>query len=80
VPGSLVVQNGTGTESHEVRRKRKRQRGGLLAGPWPNSGSVSAHRGSTSSGFGDVEEPLYRVHECVFGILAMEREPVDPRL
>ncbi|MGH9056608.1 MAG: polynucleotide kinase-phosphatase [Acidimicrobiales bacterium] len=25
-------------------------------------------------------EPLYRVHECVFGVLAMEREPVDPRL
>ena len=25
-------------------------------------------------------EPLYRVHECVFGVLAMESEPVDPRL
>jgi len=25
-------------------------------------------------------DPLYRVHECVFGILAMESEPVDPRL
>jgi protein phosphatase len=25
-------------------------------------------------------EPLYRVHECVFGILALESEPVDPRL
>jgi len=25
-------------------------------------------------------EPLRRVHECVFGILAMESEPVDPRL
>jgi protein phosphatase len=24
-------------------------------------------------------EPLYRVHECVFGVLAMESEPVDPR-
>jgi protein phosphatase len=24
--------------------------------------------------------PLRRVHECVFGILAMESEPVDPRL
>jgi protein phosphatase len=23
---------------------------------------------------------LYRVHECVFGVLAMESEPVDPRL
>jgi protein phosphatase len=25
-------------------------------------------------------EPLRRVHECVFGILALECEPVDPRL
>ncbi len=25
-------------------------------------------------------EPLRRIHECVFGILAMESEPVDPRL
>jgi protein phosphatase len=26
------------------------------------------------------DEPLYRVHECVFGVLALESEPVDPRL
>jgi protein phosphatase len=25
-------------------------------------------------------EPLWRVHECVFAILALESEPVDPRL
>jgi protein phosphatase len=25
-------------------------------------------------------EPLWRVHECVFGVLALESEPVDPRL
>jgi polynucleotide kinase-phosphatase len=25
-------------------------------------------------------EPLWRVHECVFALLAMESEPVDPRL
>lgn len=25
-------------------------------------------------------EPLYRVHECSFGVLALESEPVDPRL
>ncbi len=25
-------------------------------------------------------EPLQRVHECVFGVLALESEPVDPRL
>jgi protein phosphatase len=28
----------------------------------------------------DRREPLHRVHECVFGILALESEPVDPRL
>ncbi len=26
------------------------------------------------------KDPLYRVHECVFGVLALESEPVDPRL
>jgi protein phosphatase len=25
-------------------------------------------------------EPLRRVHECVFGVLALESEPVNPRL
>ena len=24
--------------------------------------------------------PLYKVHECAFGVLAFESEPVDPRL
>jgi protein phosphatase len=27
-----------------------------------------------------AREPLRRTHECVFGVLAMESEPVDPRL
>jgi protein phosphatase len=27
-----------------------------------------------------AHEPLHRVHECVFGVLALESEPVDPRL
>lgn len=26
------------------------------------------------------QEPLRRVHQCVFGVLALESEPVDPRL
>lgn len=25
-------------------------------------------------------EPLYKIHECSFGVLALESEPVDPRL
>jgi hypothetical protein len=24
-------------------------------------------------------EPLYRVHECALGVLALESDPVDPR-
>lgn len=27
-----------------------------------------------------AKEPLYRVHECVFAVLALESEPVDPAL
>ena len=27
-----------------------------------------------------AHQPLCRVHECVFGVLALESEPVDPRL
>jgi len=27
-----------------------------------------------------AREPLFRVHECVFGVLALESEPVDPAL
>ena len=26
------------------------------------------------------DEPLWRVHECVFAVLALESEPIDPRL
>jgi hypothetical protein len=26
------------------------------------------------------DKPLRRIHECVFGVLALESEPVDPRL
>ena len=25
-------------------------------------------------------DPLWRIHEAVFGVLALESEPVDPRL
>ena len=39
--------------------------------------SPSASRRSNAS---SRREPLYRVHECVFGVLALESEPVDPRL
>ena len=27
-----------------------------------------------------ARDPLYRLHECVCGVLALQSEPVDPRL
>ena len=27
-----------------------------------------------------ARQPLRRVHECVFAVLALESEPIDPRL
>ncbi|WP_352979355.1 hypothetical protein [Mesorhizobium sp. M1227] len=27
-----------------------------------------------------AKQPLRRVHECVFAVLALESEPIDPRL
>ena len=37
-------------------------------------------RASRRSSASSRREPLYRVHECVFAVLALESEPVDPRL
>ncbi len=45
--------------------------------PWRCASSRSASRRWSGS---SPAEPLYRVHECVFGVLALESEPVDPRL
>ena len=44
---------------------------------WRCASSRSASRRWSASSRG---EPLRRVHECVFGVLALESEPVDPRL
>ena len=41
---------------------------------------ASSRSGSKRSSGSSRGEPLYRVHECVFGVLALESEPVDPRL
>ena len=52
-------------------------------GPWATSGRSRcastrwAWRRWTGSRSG---EPLWRVHEAVFAVLALESEPVDPRL
>ena len=51
--------------------------------------STDTTNGSTSSEIDELlealerfvrREPLWRVHEAVFGVLALESEPVDPRL
>ena len=56
---------------------------------WLRSRGVGAKRSLASREFAlGIEalerfvrrEPLRRVHECVFGVLALESEPVDPRL
>ena len=54
-----------------------------LAQPWPQTRSLALRE--FALGIEALErfvrrEPLYRVHECVFGVLALESEPVDPRL
>src|SRR5699024_9257008 len=36
-------------------------------------GLEAAHRAAAG-------EPLWKVHQCVFAVLAMESEPIDPRL
>ena len=41
---------------------------------------TTTHRPATDLGHLLRKEPLRRVHEAVFGVLALESEPVDPRL
>ncbi len=43
----------------------------------PCASTVSGWRRSPASSTG---EPLWRVHQAVFAVLALESEPVDPRL
>jgi multidrug efflux pump subunit AcrA (membrane-fusion protein) len=44
------------------------------------AGPTSAQKGEQGLGRFLCAAPLDRVHECVFGVLALESEPVDPRL
>lgn len=62
-------------EPARLSRLKKRQVGGKrrLAAKEHALGFEALHR------FVDGE-PLHRVHECVFGVLALESEPIDPRL
>ena len=43
-------------------------------------GPAGVRPGRRGPGTLRAREPLRRVHECVFGVLALESEPVDPRL
>ena len=64
-----------------IRRVRK-----FAAAKEPRSGCKAVTRdlefvlGSEAQERFVYQEPLRRVHECVFGVLAPESEPVDPRL
>ena len=56
---------------------------GCGLGAWAGSGrspSASSPWASKALERFVRREPLRRVHECVFGVLALESEPVDPRL
>ena len=63
------------TEERHLSRLRRRALGGKRALAWREFalGLEALERFV-------AREPLRRVHECVFGVLALESEPVDPRL
>ncbi len=63
------------TEPANLERLRRRGLGHKrsLAGREYALGLEALERGARG-------EPLWRVHECVFAVLALESEPVDPRL
>lgn len=70
-----IIYGPTYTEPANLQRLRKRGLGKKYALALKEFvlGYESLHR--------FVEyEPLYKVHECAFGVLALESEPVDPRL
>ena len=71
--------------THHLRpRVRRPQPDRSAANPQPRTQAFARHPRvrTRHRGAGAIRrrEPLYRVHECVFGVLAMETEPVDPRL
>ena len=73
--GELSVRRHSGLCSREVVRLRSRHLGAKR----------SLALREFALGIESLErfvrcEPLRRVHECVFGVLALESEPVDPRL
>jgi PNKP adenylyltransferase domain, C-terminal region len=60
-------------------------RGGVVCGPLDWGGRGRLHLLSSPLGVEGLEqfvrgEPQRRVHECDYGALALESEPVDPRL
>lgn len=66
-PDYLEPDNLTRLKNRNVRRKRSLAMRELALGIEALDSFVS-------------KEPLRRTHECVFGVLALESEPVDPRL
>jgi hypothetical protein len=72
--------------AREVRRRERRCRAGLdglkrSAAPDGCYDEVIASREAGHPDLAQIVRPcVRRVHECVFGVLALEREPVDPKL
>ena len=54
--------------------------GWVIVGSSQSPGLVTPALGMESLERFVRKEPLRRVHEAVFGVLALESEPVDPRL
>ena len=73
----LRIIYGPGLHRARAPRPAARARRSATSGRWPCASTRSAWRRSTGSPRG---EPLWRVHEAVFAVLALESEPVDPRL
>jgi protein phosphatase len=70
----FVVSASTSDKTYAMERIEP-----LLAQPIENHRSSVSLRSRSAERF-VAREPLRRVHECVFGVLALESEPVDPRL
>ena len=85
-----LVQPGVKVRGREYLRHHLRPRlhdpGQPLAAPQPQpgpqavDGAARVRAGLEALRRLATGEPVWRVHECVFAILAMESEPVDPRL
>ena len=67
------------TLQHQANRWKVELRSGILGGKRNLALREFALGHEALKGF-VAREPLRRVHECMFAVLALESEPIDPRL